>query len=72
LSFYEEVGVEVLKIGESESEALKIEESESEVLKIEEWESELLRTDSKALVSWHIQRNVCATQIHKYYINITN
>jgi hypothetical protein len=61
LSFYEGVGVgllkieesesEVLKIEESESEVLKIEESESEVLKIEESESELLRTDCTALIS---------------------
>jgi hypothetical protein len=41
LSFYEGVGVGLLKIEESESEVLKIEESESEVLKIEESESEL-------------------------------
>jgi hypothetical protein len=40
LSFYEGVGVGVLKI----------EDSESEVLKIEESESELLCTDSTALV----------------------
>jgi hypothetical protein len=52
LSFYEGVGVGVLKIEESESEVLKIEEPESEVLKIEEpeSESELLCTDSTALV----------------------
>jgi hypothetical protein len=51
LSFYEEVGVGVLKIEESESEVLKIEESESEVLKIEEseHESELLCIESTAL-----------------------
>jgi hypothetical protein len=52
LSFYEGVGVGVLKIEESESGVLKIEESESEsgVLKIEESESELLCTDSTVLV----------------------
>jgi hypothetical protein len=49
LSFYEGIGIGVLKIEESESEVLKIEESESEVLKIEESESELLCTDSTAL-----------------------
>jgi hypothetical protein len=41
LSFYEGVGVGVLKIEESESEVLKIEESESD--------SDLLCTDSTAL-----------------------
>jgi hypothetical protein len=41
LSFYEGVGVGVLKI----------EESESEVLKIQESESELLCTDSTALIT---------------------
>jgi hypothetical protein len=40
LSFYEGVGVRLLKI----------EESESEVLKIEESESQLLCTDSTALI----------------------
>jgi hypothetical protein len=45
LSFYEGVGVRVLKIKESESEVLKIEESESEVLKIEESESEVLKIE---------------------------
>jgi hypothetical protein len=58
LSFYEEVGVGVLKIEESELEVLKIEESESEVLKIKESESELelLCTDSTALVISMIKR----------------
>jgi hypothetical protein len=45
LSFYERVGVGVLKIEESESEVVKIEESESEVVKIEESESEVLKSE---------------------------
>jgi hypothetical protein len=40
LSFYEAVGVGLLKIEESEPEVLKIGESEPEVLKIEESESD--------------------------------
>jgi hypothetical protein len=52
LSFYEGVGVGVLKIEELELEVLKIEELELEVLKIKELESELelLCTDSTALL----------------------
>jgi hypothetical protein len=50
LSFYEGVGVGVLKIEESESKVLKIEGSESK--------SELLCTDSTALTKAYILSSV--------------
>jgi hypothetical protein len=62
LSFYEGVGVGVLKIKESELEleVLKIKESESEISKIEESESELLCTNSTALIIPYRQKRKCA------------
>jgi hypothetical protein len=57
IEVYEGVGVEVLKLEESESVVFKIEESQSEVLKIEESESVVFKIEESESVVFKIEES---------------